>query len=83
VRRRLAGFAAGTGAALLPLIAGAQSATGGRATDAPADFDEALALTLLGLVGVFVLATLGYLYRVKRGLSWRFQEPDAPHDEHH
>ena len=82
MRRRIGSVIGGAAVALLPLIAGAQEA-GGRATDAPSTMSEAVLYTLLALGGVFVLASLGYLYRVKRDLNWRFQEPDAPHDEHH
>ncbi len=82
MRRRIGSMFAGIGVALVPLAAAAQSTTGSRATDPPGDLGETLLYTFLALVGLFVIATLGYLYREKRGLNWAFQEPDAPHDEH-
>lgn len=35
--------------------------------------------TVAGLLAIFVVATLGYLYRRERHLDWEFQKPDAPH----
>ena len=35
--------------------------------------------TVGGLLAIFVVAALGYLYRRERHLDWEFQKPDAPH----
>lgn len=82
--RRIGSAATGAGVALLPLIAGAQASGGERAIDPPGDLSETLLYTLLALGGLFLLTTIGYTYRVKRSLNWRFQQPDdVHHDEHH
>ena len=54
-----------------------------RALETGADMGQVMWLTILSLGGLFVLATVGYAYRQKRALHWRFQQPDAPHDAHH
>lgn len=35
--------------------------------------------TVAGLLGIFAVAALGYLYRRERHLDWTFQKPDEPH----
>lgn len=87
--RRISAMALGAVAAATPVIAAAQEHGGAtfeahsRATDASADWGMVVLVTILSAGGLFVLATLGYLYRRQRGLDWAFQKPDAPHDDHH
>ncbi|MEZ4553577.1 MAG: hypothetical protein AB7L91_04760 [Dehalococcoidia bacterium] len=76
-------LAAGSGAllALLPVIASAQEHT--RVIERGDDWGQVMILTFGTLVAVMLLATLGYLYRMKRQLFWDFQRPAPPHDDHH
>lgn len=90
MKRRLSAVAAGLGAALLPLVARAQEHGGGvdfeaasRAADPSDGFGAIMIVTIAATVGLFLLSTIGYLYRRERGLEWRFQQPDAPHADHH
>ena len=87
--------AAVTGAtlALLPLIAlaadpahgggAAAAGAGPRGIGAPADVMMISLVTLFALGVMFLVLTLGYLYRRERGLDWAFQAPAVPHDDHH
>ncbi|MCA9846664.1 MAG: hypothetical protein KC461_12855 [Dehalococcoidia bacterium] len=54
-----------------------------RALDPSADWTMIMTLTALTLGGLFLLTTIGYMYRRQRNLDWQFQKPDAPHDDHH
>ena len=54
-----------------------------RATDPSGDWTTIMFVTVLSLAGLFLLATLGYMFRRERQLDWEFQKPDAPHDDHH
>ncbi len=76
--------AAGLGAllALLPAIALAQE-EGGRALERGDDWGRVMILTFAALLGVMLLSTLGYLYRMKRNIVWDFQKPAPPRDDHH
>ena len=69
------------GLAALPQRASAQE-LGSRALDSAPDLDAAVFGTIIGIAAVMVLATLGYLYRRERGLSWQFQQPDAVVEHH-
>lgn len=75
--------ALGVGAllALLPAIASAEE--GARALERGEDWNKVMILTFAALLGVMLVATLGYLYRMKRNIFWDFQQPAAPHDDHH
>lgn len=75
--------AAGFGAllALLPVIASAEE--GARALERGEDWNKVMILTFAALLGVMLVSTLGYLYRMKRHIVWDFQQPAAPHDDHH
>ncbi len=89
MRRRISAVVSGAGAALLPVIAMAAEPThagvaaASRTIPPPADMGSTLLYTLLGLTGLFVVTTLGYLYRRERNLDWAFQAPAVPHDDHH
>lgn len=76
-------LAALTGAlfALIPLVASA--AEEGRVLERGDDWSRVMIVTLATLLGVMLLATLGYLYRVRRDIVWDFQRSEAPHDDHH
>jgi len=54
-----------------------------RSLDPAADWTTIMLVTFLSLGGLFLLATIGYMYRRERHLDWEFQKPDAPHDDHH
>jgi hypothetical protein len=88
-KRRISAVALGAAGAAMPLIAAAQEHGGAtfeahsRATEAGGDWGTVMLVTVLSTGGLFLVATLGYLYRRQRGLDWAFQKPDAPHDEHH
>ena len=87
MKRLLGAGATGLGMALLPLVAYAKDpieavAGGSRAVPPPVDFGMTLFVTVLGVAGLFLVTTLGYLYRQQRGLDWAFQAPAPPHDDH-
>lgn len=79
---RASGLATGALAAALPLVAAAKEpvqAAGERGLELPGDGLTIGFATAGVLLAVFVVATLGYLYRRERNLDWEFQKPDAPH----
>ncbi|HRC62669.1 MAG: hypothetical protein K1X87_07930 [Dehalococcoidia bacterium] len=78
---RVAGAGLGALLALLPIIASAEE--GSRVLERGDDWNKVMILTFATLLGVMFLATLGFLYRMKRHLFWDFQQPAAPHDDHH
>ncbi len=88
---RLGALVAGLGASLLPAVAlaaepvhgGSGFEAAGRSLETGADTGTVVWVTLLSLGGLFIVTVIGYAYRQKRALHWRFQQPDAPHDEHH
>ncbi len=85
MRRRIGAAVAGAGAALLPLVVfahGGEAALASRALPAPGDM-KVVIVAALALVGVFLTAPIGYLYRRERHLDWAFQRPDAPAGDHH
>lgn len=53
-----------------------------RSTDPSADWFTIVLVTVLSLAGLFLLATIGYMFRRERGLDWEFQKPDAHHEDH-
>lgn len=71
--------------AALPMVAfAAEEATSdvvSRALPAPADTFTVALVAVLAVLGLFVVAALGYLYRRERHLEWEFQRPDAPHHD--
>ncbi len=54
-----------------------------RALPRPDDTWLVAGVTVLGLLGVLVVAAIGYLYRRERGLEWEFQRPDEPPQDDH
>lgn len=75
VRGRLLAAVAGSAAALVPGIAAAQE--GLRELETPADTTTAVTLVLLGVAGLFLVASIAYLYRRQRRLRWDFQLPEG------
>ena len=61
--------------AMLPAFASAEEVK--RALDTPADSDAALLMLGLGFLVVFVLSSIGFLYRRQRGLRWEYQLPEG------
>lgn len=87
MKRRMLALVSGVSAAMLPVVAGAVERptyeASSRALDAGADIGSVMLVTILATAGLFLVAAIGYLYRRERGLEWRFQQPDAPHEDHH
>ncbi|MDA0269662.1 MAG: hypothetical protein DWG83_00185 [Chloroflexi bacterium] len=77
----------GAGFALLPALAiaddGPAFEAAGRAIETSGDVSMVVWGTVFAVIGLFVVTVLGYGYRQKREMRWGFQEPDAPHDDHH
>ena len=87
MKRFLGAGMTGLGLALLPLVAFAKdpieaTAAATRAVTPPLDFGMTLFVTALSITGLFLVTTLGYLYRRQRGLDWAFQAPAPAHDDH-
>ncbi len=80
-RGRLAATIGGAVAAALPGVAAAQE--GLRELPAPADTTTAVTLTVLGVATLFVIASIAFLYRRQRDLSWDYQLPDGWLSEGH
>jgi len=86
---RVAALAAGAVAAATPLIAAADETPhyadpASRVLGLPGDSVTIGFATVGGLLALFALVAVGYLYRRERHLDWEFQKPDAPHgDTHH
>jgi hypothetical protein len=72
---RVGASSAGALIAMLPALAAAEEAK--RALDTPADSDAALLMLGLGFLGVFVAASIGFLYRQQRELRWDYQLSDG------
>ena len=80
--RRVTAALAGAAVALMPALAAAQEQS--RALSATDDVGRVVLFTVLGFVGMLLVATVGYLYRRERDLGWDFQKPDAgDHDDTH
>lgn len=84
VTARASALAIGGLAAALPLIAAADEVpqyaeATNRGLGLPGDGVMIGFATVGGLLAVFAVAVLGYLYRRERHLDWEFQKPDAPH----
>ncbi len=80
-RAGVAPSVAGALAALLPLAA--HAADEGRALEQPENFGTVALITILGAGGLLLVASLGRMYQKQRGIRWRFQDPDQPHDAAH
>jgi hypothetical protein len=78
VRRGL-GLVAGAALAGLPALVSAQE---GRALETGDDAVKVILVTVGAIAALFLVAALGWLYQQRRGLHWRFQDPDAPADHH-
>ncbi len=81
---RVSAVAAGGLTAALPLLAGAAEVpeyaeAANRGLDLPGDGVMIGFATVGGLLALFAVAAIGYLYRRERHLDWEFQKPDAPH----
>jgi LPXTG-motif cell wall-anchored protein len=77
------GAAGGALLALLPLVAAAQE-EGSRALDpSGADWARVMLFAFAGMIGIMLVATLGYLYRRRRNIVWDFQQPETPHHDAH
>jgi hypothetical protein len=81
--KKLVGVGTGVLAAALPVFASA--AEEGRVLERSDDWVRIMIVTLAAVGGVMLLATLGYLYRIKRNIVWDFQAPAPSHDDagHH
>lgn len=79
---RSAGVSAGLVAAGLPALARA-AAGEGRGLEPSPDFSTVALVTVLTAGGILLLASLGRMYQRHRGIRWRFQDPDSPHDGGH
>lgn len=80
--KRLFAGASALLAALVPLVASAAEESG-RILERPDNFTPVFVYTAIAAGSVLLIASLGRLYQLQRGLHWRFQDPDAPHDDHH
>lgn len=73
--------------AALPLVALAteESApeTASRALPSQGDALTVGLVAVVAVLGLFLIAGLGYLYRRERDLEWEFQRPDTPHHDGH
>lgn len=74
-RRLLAGMLAGAAGAFLPAVAAAQES---RALDATDGAGGAVILTAVGVLALFAVAGVGYLYLRANGLEWEFQRKELP-----
>lgn len=81
--RRVLAIGIGLALAVVPAAALAQDGAS-RALRAPEDATVAVAAVVGAIATLFVVATLGYLYRRKRRLQWDFQvRRDQPHGDAH
>ena len=81
---RASALAAGTLMSALPLVAGAKEPAGAmevadRSLGLPGDAVGIGFAAVGGLLALFAVVAVGYLYRRERHLDWEFQKPDAPH----
>ena len=74
-RRLLVSMLAGAAWALWPAIALAQES---RALDAADQAGGTVILTAVGVLALFALAGVGYLYLRASGLEWDFQRKELP-----
>ena len=71
------GFVALAGVLAAAWPASAAAEEGARELGTPAEMETALLLLGLGLIGTFVAASIGFLYRRQRGLRWDYQLPEG------
>lgn len=76
MRGRLLAAALGVTAAALPHAVSASDGAS-RALEVPGDTGTAIALTALGIVALFAVTSVAFLYRKQRGLSWDYQLADG------
>ncbi|MDA0365212.1 MAG: hypothetical protein O3B31_01595 [Chloroflexi bacterium] len=73
--------------AALPMVALATedpaAETASRALPALVDSVGVGLIAVAAVLGLLLVASLGYLYRRERQLDWGFQRPDAPHQDGH
>ena len=74
-RRRLAAIASGAAWALVPALAAAQES---RALGAPEQAAGAVVMTVAGVLVLFAVAGVGYLYLRLNGFEWDFQRRELP-----
>jgi hypothetical protein len=79
--RLAAGVLGATSAALPGLALAAEQQ--GRALEQNENFGMVAFITVATAGGILLLASLGRMYQRQRGIRWRFQDPDAPHDSGH
>lgn len=82
-RRRWLGAGAGLVAAALPVLVSAVEESSNRTVARPEDWSTAMLATVGAVLALFLIGGLGRLYQQKRGLHWKFQDPDQPHGEAH
>ena len=61
------------------ILAGSES----RSLDPSIDLQVVIFWTIVALIGLGIIMSLGYLYRRERDLDWDFQKSDVPHDDDH
>lgn len=76
VRGRLLAASLGVAVAAMPHVVAAKHDPS-RALDAPGDTGTVVALTALGIVGLFAATSVAFLYRKQRGISWDYQLADG------
>jgi hypothetical protein len=79
ISRWLSAAAAGAIGLALPAVASAQEAT--RSLERPEDSNQVVIVTVLAVVALFLVASVGRLYQIRRSLHWTFQDPDD--GDHH
>ena len=79
--RRGLGGGAGLLAAALPVLVSAAEESSSRVVARPEDWSTAMLATVGAVLALFLTGALGWLYQQKRGLHWRFQDPDQPHGD--
>jgi hypothetical protein len=76
------GILGGAALALVPLLASAQQAQS-RALSPGGDWHTVVMITAAIVLGLFLVATIGYLYRRERRLDWEFQKAELPDEGAH
>jgi hypothetical protein len=80
----MVGVLSGVALALVPLLASAQQPAS-RALSPGSDWRTVVMVTAGIVLGLMLLATIGYLYRRERRLEWEFQQAELPAEDgaHH
>ncbi|MCY3655324.1 MAG: hypothetical protein OXG95_01780 [Chloroflexi bacterium] len=76
MRGRLLAATLGVTAAAMPHVAAAKHDPS-RSLAVPDDTGMVIALTALGIVALFAVTSVAFLYRKQRGLSWDYQLADG------